>query len=616
MQEDYFHVCLKMKKIIIALFFVIVMVICSLGFLNSQEDTDVVNTQDVIVWSFVGDTEKDNETENIIGKDEEYLESKTVKEEGLVKDDNIYFSWNEYEKLKLSELEDQLYYRGLYPKYKYQLDELITEYPEKIDRINAYIEELREQEVKEDGERMTELKNKIIRLKDKYALVILEKESREKELFDRTPSGTVYYIDYSNGDDAANGLGTGTAWKTTRKYTTVTVRSDGDIAYVRACSDCTDNVTLTNVEFDEDASSTAPHFIIGATADTEDPWSDASDRRPIIDFRDTNYNLNLAFDYWWYFENLEFRNSTDSLGIIYVSASQGFIIKNCRFEVGSVVGKAGTEELTITTDTQALVYNSYFGKLNSAGGLSVINGAQAYVKDCVFNTSRDGTSYGVYVSEGKAYVRDSNFTDTDYAFYIHYNGKIVARNINISDDVGTYFNDNFGEIYIEGINGDINTTYNYHWDSTLERETTNVRTGGSEVSGKLQPYPSVGNYSRASLTHDSFVEGDFKIWVPANQVTNITVYVKGYNWATFPKANELYLESYYLGSADTTDTDRDTRTRVVSDEVLDDNTDWIGFDTIVNPTIDGWVYTSLFIELYEDLTTGVYVDLKPLINGT
>ena len=544
--------------------------------------------------------------EIIKGKNNSYLTSKTVTEEAIIPIEiNSYIDWKGYEDLKLDELDIRLIGRGLQVKHNYQIDDLIDFYPEKIDRMNAEIERLREMEVREDGETMTFLKEKVIRLKDKYALVILEKESRDKLLFDRNPIGTVYYIDFDGGNDSALGTSITTAWGNITKYTTATVRSAGDIAFVRANMQL--NQITSTINFDEDGTASNPIQIIGATvSDTDDTWGDGSDVKPTISFEGTAWKAQLNSDDHWQFKNLIFKNSSHSTGMFSVSSSQGIFFDNCVFKNNDATNSEGLE---FTTSSEAHINNCLFTHFKSASSLLSSFGSILYIKNSIFNDSVSGAPTSIQaLNGGVVYIKDSNISGSTFGLRSTTGGKIYARNINFSGVTNHHSNTDIGILQAEGINQDVNATFNYHTDSNLDRETSVVRSGGAKTSAKLQPQSFTGNVTPATLTPNYFVNGDFKIWTTPVE-TNITIYLRGFNWASLPTATELFIETEYLDEATTA-----RRTSVLSDEVLPDSSTWVGFDTVFTPVQEGWAYVTVKLHKFEDTSTGIYVDIKPVVS--
>lgn len=92
---------------------------------------------------------------------------------------------------------------------------------------------------------------------------------RKRKFVERTPVGTTYYIDFDNGSDANDGLGSGAgnAWATLDKFTENS-RSAGDVAIVRRGMTQTVSSDLT---FTSSGSEKLPIVI---EADFDDTWGD------------------------------------------------------------------------------------------------------------------------------------------------------------------------------------------------------------------------------------------------------------------------------------------------------------------------------------------------------
>jgi hypothetical protein len=251
-------------------------------------------------------------------------------------------SISQYSKLSALQWEEKIFYRAVNVKFPYQLKELVDNmYPKKIAKIEdmLYNQPLtipagldRQGVLAYIDEYQNFLNDKIKRLTEKYAICTKMLSLREsKAVFDKGDykmHGTLYYIDYASGNDANDGLEANNdhAWKTTNKYTTTTVRTAGDIAYVRAnkTETCTADIVT-----DENGTSSAYNYIIGCDATVNDPWNDDSDVKPTIDFNDGAYQINLTSDAYWWLERLNIIQSADTNGNVYLSSAYQVYIKSC-----------------------------------------------------------------------------------------------------------------------------------------------------------------------------------------------------------------------------------------------------------------------------------------------
>jgi hypothetical protein len=119
--------------------------------------------------------------------------------------------------------------------------------------------------------------NEEIKLRNKGFLSVRERLSAkhpDRETIDdvgsreRSPLGTAYYVDFANGDDAAAGTATTTAWQNLATFTNA-ARSAGDIVFVRRGVASTTN--LADLAFVSDGAAGNPIIV---TADYDNLWDD------------------------------------------------------------------------------------------------------------------------------------------------------------------------------------------------------------------------------------------------------------------------------------------------------------------------------------------------------
>lgn len=502
----------------------------------------------------------------------------------------------DYKDLTDNEWDAKTTYRGLHERSQIDFDYLENLYPKKIEHARLMIA------TEKDVEMLAYWVAKEARMLDKLACVIEEQRLRKEEFVVRlnTHEAADYYIDYVGGNDSSAGTATGTAWKTISKYTTTTARVPGDRAFLRAAITWNQGTEATDIVFDEDGSIDAYISIIGCDSVTNDPWGDASDVKPIIDFEDASYNILLSTDDYWWLERLDVKRCGDGVGCVYIQISNYVYFKDCDFSDNA-----------------------------SAGGVG-INGIQciATIDGC---TLEDIGSKAVYVQQGGyCFVKDTTITagtgiNTDKAFEAEKGGMIDAvdctlvatfatadcfaetgstirlRNVNLS---GKGNNISTASILLSEDNDATFeaqvTTYPH---GTITRGTTSPRGGGADSFAIMAPDADCG--LNVPLRLGDRVAGFARAWKTAGSYT-ATVYARVDSaWDSALSASEAYMITSELDNAGTA-----ARVERQSAQTIDNDTTWTAFTTSISPAREGWVYFWFYLAEYEDATEKVDVDIK------
>lgn len=506
-----------------------------------------------------------------------------------------------YKDLTQAEWLEKIKYRGLEHKFDKQLEEARDYYPDAIAQLEANLNNPPTETALEEHRQQT--LEEIDRMKDKFAAAVKELEYRANGTVKRTPIGTTYYIDFTGGLDANDGLSITTAWQTINKYTTTTTRTAGDIAYVRANRTLTQNTA--DILCDDSGTASAYISIIGCNATQGiDPWSDGSDVRPIVDFANAAYQVNVAWaGIYWKIQNMEFRQSADANGNVYIAAGRVWYFLNCKFNDS---GSSATVGLYLGSGTVAIVEDCVF--VDCWGSSLYLYNAVARVINCSFDGgSVRGSSNGIYVCRNAwVEVVDSDFGQTvafvNNDIYAELGeDRIYCRNCVTNSD---YTAATFGKIFLEDEDGVFNTQKAVFWNGILDRVTTPVRTGGASSSLKIAPNSScTANFPIEA--GDKFLTGTFQIYCPSGSRT-ITVYMYGDGWgASLPSSTECYISASYLNNAGTAD-----RTTIASNDSLAEDS-WTAFDVAFTQARNGWVYVTVVLKKYI-ASAVVYVDIKPV----
>jgi len=536
------------------------------------------------------------------GKYKEYhnvLEpAKTKLKDFIVKDiipNKTGLDFSQFESMNDIEFNKELIRRGTYLKHDHQLEELKVMYPDKIQRFNQLIEQAQYQEEKD------ELIIERDRLIDKYEIVLLEEEVRIGDLFYRNPVGTTYYIDCNAGNDSHAGTSTGTAWETINKYTTTTIRTAGDIGIIRAGTKC--NQTA-DIAFDEDGTEDNYLHLIGADS-INDPWSDSSDIKPIIDFLGGNYNMIASYDNYWRFYNLNIINSTDYSSLLYMRGV-GTVIDNCIFN-----NSGNPRQVINFQDYYGLIKNSkIIGDLSSNYAALAINTGGSL-------NSKNNFYLGKYcVGPSASFIYSYNDTfNCSSTLMISFSGgkgifdKFVLKNTppylcsNLDSSSMGYcqYNDynNGSTLKYSMINGGI-----------LEKENSIVRTGGSSSSLKMtttsNSRKNASYIDRNIFPYDKL--GDFKMWNDDTSEITISMWARAFGWATLPDNSTFFLRATYLNESSLPN-----RIHINSTQEFSANDVWQEFNVTFTPARSGWIYLD-FIVKDSNINDGFYFDIKPVVS--
>ena len=393
------------------------------------------------------------------------------------------------------------------------------------------------------------------------------------------------------------------SWLTLGKYTSTTVRTAGDIAYVRAGG--TQTSSGANLEFDEDGTQAAIISIIGCDATVNDPWVDASNTYPILSFGDAAYQVNLDQGYWL-IKRMTFKDSTKTAtGTVYVNGA------GCQISYCNITDNAGTAAIglycipiTFTNINNCTFDNNKNKNIGYAGDGTLI------ISNCTFNGGGETTDYGIYAQFGTIFVSDSTFGSTSahdtQDIYISA-GRVYCRNCTFNKTT-LLVNTIIDEIHSEDDDGTFGNQVSYYFTGTVTKSAT-ARSGGATSSAQMMPTANCGAIFPLCINNLSPLCPDFSIYNTSTSPLNVDIYIRADSaWGTYPTAAQLYTEASYLNNAASA-----SRATVVSTEVLTDGTTWVRFRCTMTPARAGFIYMKVYLKLYA-ATEGVLVDIRPVVS--
>lgn len=520
------------------------------------------------------------------------------------------------------ERDDQLHFRSLYVKHDYQLAALVPMYERKIKRVIEHYDQMRRGFLQVPKDELEEalgmVEAKIRRLSLKLRDTNLEIQGRELDNLKRNPIGTEYFIDLDGGNNGNDGLTTGNAWLTIEQYTTTTVRSPGDIAWVRAATD--EVVGAANIEADEDGTAAGGLiYIIGCDDGDNDKWSDGVATRPIIDFNAGAYGMAWDSDELWSFRHLEVKNSAYSAwnGSQWTN-SNGFYTEFIDCKSHRAQHASDAYGLRLVGTTYALVEDCAFED-NRHIGIRMDPGCSAVIRRTTFDGGAGfGQDVGIHIRGSRARLEECQFGQTTAHdtrdFDCDTGGRLwlikcTSRDVDASIISSTGCARLSQHTWSTG-SRTANTAF--YTGCEVSYQTSVVRSGGSDYA--LQIIPRTTPITPSPM-HPCGLAGGFlnedadwplRLYLTAAEHT-ITVYVRAdAAYSTYPTADQLYLEATYEGA------DPYDLTVAKSDEVLSDGSTWVGLQVTITPGRAGMVYLDVKYGYYE-AGRSIYVDPAPVV---
>lgn len=430
-------------------------------------------------------------------------------------------------------------------------------------------------------------------------------------------TGASKYNDY-------DGTAIATPFVHLNQYTTDTVRSAGDTLKVRANQ--THVYKNIQINFDEDGT-VASYLTVKGCDSSDDPFGDASDVKPIINFKTSGAEMYLYDDNFWLLQNLDIRgnNENTSGGVFCSGGIAGFKIDSCILRGNTI----GLYFLIVNIIACPIITNCNFYS-NDYYNVELdylFYSASTIFRDCTFDagstTPADSNIYIYKYASGYPrgdvglFLENCSFSQTTatiYDIYNYYGVGVYVSTRNCKFNTELY--SNVESVAIEKhedyqqVKGD-NKIRVGGGLGTITKDTSVTRVGGASSSALMRAFTS--SFSplnpltiRGYTSHG--VDADFKIWCPASTQT-ITIYIRSYGvWTVYPTASELFVEANYLDEGS-----GGHRARVVSNDVIADETTWVAFDVTLTPAQAGWVYLTVNLGKYE-ASKGIYVDIKPVIS--
>lgn len=401
--------------------------------------------------------------------------------------------------------------------------------------------------------------------------------------------------------DTMDGSTIAKAFVSMNQYTTTEARTAGDILYVRANE--THGTNGVDITFDEDGTVDDYIKIIGCDATTNDPWSDSSDVKPIVDFEDKAYQVSVNGDLRWYFELLDFRQSNDTNGAVYVYASHHAYFKDCVFQDGNTSSVHG-----IYSKLSANVWLDGCSFLNTNGIAIFGNRTNIMIKDCTIDAGVAGATDGLYGETSNIWIYNTTIAGSNAfgtaAIRTNYGSIIHMRNVTFGTETYSIASA-LDRIYSEDNDGTFESHIGRFRHGTVERDTGTVRSGGADTSAKITPNVHCGQLLPMTISGYDTGQHDFAIWTQADTAITVTVYASvGSAWDAALTAAECYIKTSHLSNAGTA-----ARTLTQSSEQIANDTTWTALTTTITPAREGFVYVTFFLAEYEDASEHVFVDI-------
>jgi len=417
------------------------------------------------------------------------------------------------------------------------------------------------------------------------------------------------------------------AWKTITKYTTE-ARTAGDDGFLRAGDKggiWLQGTEAVDISFLSDGSVDLLIELIGCDSVTNDPWVDASDVLPIIDFENGSFNIAASGDDFWKLTRLDIRQSADGNGAVSIGSAykgDGFMLVDCTIRDGATTSIEGVR----VSGGKAMLDNCTFRDCEGVSIQSQDGGLLIVKNSSIDAGSAGGSTYGAYVvNAGCIEIIDTtmagtNAFDTTTLRALN-GGDIILRNVTFGTE--TYETGDGISIFSEDNDGVFESQERRYPQGIIVRDTASARGGGADSYTVLTPNAACG--VNQPLLHGDRLIGFSQFWATASTQLDISVYARvGTAWDipidSGGEGGDVYVSFSYLSEAGAGDA---TRTEIFSTETLSNVADWTtGVHALTSgnftPLKTGWVYMKFFLTETDgvDYAEEVWVDILPVVSET
>lgn len=411
--------------------------------------------------------------------------------------------------------------------------------------------------------------------------------------------------------NSETGAGTATAFAHLNQATTDEVRVAGDIIRMRANQ--THVYSGRDISFDEGGSVNNRITLKGADS-VDDPWSDASDVRPIIDFA-SSVNSNLVLnEVFWIVDHLDFIGGASTSGAMSILSSAHVRLTDCRFynngtgATHAALWASGCPHLEIIDCT----FDNNFGKSLDVSSLGL------YLENCVFDGDTvgggNGTDYGIEITSGRVYMRDCTFGVTDDHdlgdIFVARDALVYGRNVKLDSVTEVAIRDVEDPPFIR-LEDDEQTHLAFRawlFSGNLSRTTVVNRSGDGGTDWSILGEPN----SNCGADEPLYIIGDRLRGIPLyldGTAQTITIYAYATSWTGLPSVTQFVVEIDHIQGVGDWDTD-------VTADTFAANDAWESFDVTLTPFAAGFAYLRVKLLDYEDGTEKIYIDPVPEIDSS
>lgn len=356
-------------------------------------------------------------------------------------------------------------------------------------------------------------------------------------------------------------------------------------------------ITLSAV----DGTANAPNKLEGCTS-ADDPWSDGSDVRPIIDAESGSTSCVYSYNgSYWEIRNLECINA-QSQGI-YLRATGRFEVENC------LIHDNGARGIYIYTGT-VLIEDCVFYN-NTTEQIKTYENSYTMIDGCTFNGGVGGTVNGIVMTESFCVVKNSTFgvttehsgydIDIDQAFWRGHNVTLDSTTPTSGQGAfgrwskfGDYGGSRNGFLRIEPA-GEVS------YSVAVERSGA----GGSAYSLLGEPDSTCGE------DYFQYIIGEWLTGQPlyldgTEQTVTVYAYCDSTGDAWTLTVDQFVVEIEYESAAG-------VWSKVQSSDTFADEDQWESFGITLTPNSAGLAYLRVWVADYE-AGGKVYVDPAPIFS--